>query len=183
MRGKIVEEGSRDQIFQNPQHPYTQKLLRAIPKLKLSRVTKWPIYSDVKISLIIIMIRFIIRQVFWCLLYARKGHRIGLVGESGSGKSTIAKIWVDSWMCKRKCSVLGAIVTTYTDFEFYKRCNTFLNSPRSLSSQRDLTSRFRRGLSEFTRFVRLRRRWKSRFTQLWERVGLNRIWRSSFPTN
>ena len=33
--GKIVEEGSRDQIFQNPQHPYTQKLLRAIPKLKL----------------------------------------------------------------------------------------------------------------------------------------------------
>ena len=33
--GKIVEEGSRDQIFQNPQDPYTQKLLRAIPKLKL----------------------------------------------------------------------------------------------------------------------------------------------------
>lgn len=33
--GKIVEEGSRDNIFQNPKHPYTQKLLRAIPKLKL----------------------------------------------------------------------------------------------------------------------------------------------------
>ena len=33
--GKIVEEGSRNQIFQNPQDPYTQKLLRAIPKLKL----------------------------------------------------------------------------------------------------------------------------------------------------
>lgn len=33
--GKIVEEGSRDQIFQDPQDPYTQKLLRAIPKLKL----------------------------------------------------------------------------------------------------------------------------------------------------
>ena len=33
--GKIVEEGSRDHIFQNPQHSYTQKLLRAIPKLKL----------------------------------------------------------------------------------------------------------------------------------------------------
>ena len=36
--GKIVEEGSRDQIFQNPQHPYTQKLLRAIPKLKFTRM-------------------------------------------------------------------------------------------------------------------------------------------------
>ena len=33
--GKIVEEGSRDHIFQNPQHSYTQKLVRAIPKLKL----------------------------------------------------------------------------------------------------------------------------------------------------
>lgn len=33
--GKIVEEGSRDHIFQNPQHPYTQNLLKAIPKLKL----------------------------------------------------------------------------------------------------------------------------------------------------
>ena len=33
--GRIVEEGRRDQIFQNSQHPYTQKLLRAIPKLKL----------------------------------------------------------------------------------------------------------------------------------------------------
>ena len=33
--GKIVEEGSREQIFQDPQDPYTQKLLRAIPKLKL----------------------------------------------------------------------------------------------------------------------------------------------------
>ena len=29
------EEGSREQIFQDPQDPYTQKLLRAIPKLKL----------------------------------------------------------------------------------------------------------------------------------------------------
>ena len=33
--GKIVEEGSREQIFQDPQDPYTQNLLRAIPKLKL----------------------------------------------------------------------------------------------------------------------------------------------------
>ena len=33
--GKIVEEGSREQIFQDPQDPYTQKLLGAIPKLKL----------------------------------------------------------------------------------------------------------------------------------------------------
>ncbi len=30
--GRIVEEGSRDQIISNPQHPYTQRLLLAVPE-------------------------------------------------------------------------------------------------------------------------------------------------------
>ena len=30
--GKIVESGSAEEIFHNPQHPYTKKLLAAIPK-------------------------------------------------------------------------------------------------------------------------------------------------------
>ena len=29
--GRIVEIGSRRQIFENPSHPYTQKLLNAVP--------------------------------------------------------------------------------------------------------------------------------------------------------
>lgn len=32
--GKIVEYGSTKNIFTNPQHPYTEGLLRSIPKLK-----------------------------------------------------------------------------------------------------------------------------------------------------
>lgn len=31
-QGKIVEQGTRDEIINNPQHPYTQKLLSAVPK-------------------------------------------------------------------------------------------------------------------------------------------------------
>lgn len=31
--GQIVEEGSVDQIFNNPQHPYTRSLLRSMPQL------------------------------------------------------------------------------------------------------------------------------------------------------
>ena len=31
--GKIVEQGSRDQIYNAPQHPYTQALLSAAPDL------------------------------------------------------------------------------------------------------------------------------------------------------
>lgn len=33
--GKIVELASRDELYQNPKHPYTRSLLSAIPKIKI----------------------------------------------------------------------------------------------------------------------------------------------------
>jgi oligopeptide/dipeptide ABC transporter ATP-binding protein len=38
--GKIVEESSVDQIFENPKHPYTQGLLRSVPKMRVVGDTK-----------------------------------------------------------------------------------------------------------------------------------------------
>ena len=35
--GEIVEEGTVDQIFENPQHPYTWSLLRSMPRVDTSR--------------------------------------------------------------------------------------------------------------------------------------------------
>ena len=35
--GEIVEEGTADQIFENPQHPYTWSLLRSMPRVDTSR--------------------------------------------------------------------------------------------------------------------------------------------------
>jgi peptide/nickel transport system ATP-binding protein len=32
-KGKIVESGKAEDIYQHPQHPYTQQLLAAIPSL------------------------------------------------------------------------------------------------------------------------------------------------------
>lgn len=34
--GQVVENATVDELFYNPQHPYTQRLLRAIPKINLS---------------------------------------------------------------------------------------------------------------------------------------------------
>jgi len=32
--GRIMEIGSADEIFSNPRHPYTQSLLKAVPRLE-----------------------------------------------------------------------------------------------------------------------------------------------------
>ena len=37
-RGRIVEAGPRDAIFDNPQHPYTARLLNAVPRLQKTSV-------------------------------------------------------------------------------------------------------------------------------------------------
>src|SRR5205814_5434257 len=38
--GKIVEESGVDEIFEKPKHPYTQGLLRSVPKLSSINVAK-----------------------------------------------------------------------------------------------------------------------------------------------
>ncbi len=31
--GRVVEEGTTERVFKNPSHPYTQALLKAVPRL------------------------------------------------------------------------------------------------------------------------------------------------------
>jgi len=40
-RGVIVEEGTKDQIFSNPGHPYTKALLSSIPKLNSNQLPRF----------------------------------------------------------------------------------------------------------------------------------------------
>lgn len=35
--GQILEEGTRDEIFKNPKHPYTRKLLGSVPRLDMKK--------------------------------------------------------------------------------------------------------------------------------------------------
>lgn len=98
-QGEIVETARCQQLFQAPQHAYSQQLLAAepsgepIPLLKVAQ----PVLSVKDLA-----VRFAIRkgilkrttgfkQVVKPLSFSlRAGESIGLVGESGSGKSTIA---------------------------------------------------------------------------------------------
>ena len=97
-QGRIVEQGPVADVFDNPQHSYTQHLLSAEPKGRPApadpgapEILK---LEDVKVHFPIkrgVLRRTVghIRAVDGVSLTLREGHTIGLVGESGSGKTTL----------------------------------------------------------------------------------------------
>ena len=98
--GKIVEHGPVEQVFNTPQHPYTQALLAAEPRpdpapprpdapllLETNNLKVWfPITAG--------FMRKVVGHVKACdglTIELRKGETLGVVGESGSGKSTLGR--------------------------------------------------------------------------------------------
>ncbi len=97
-KGQIVEKGLVKEIFENPQHPYTQSLLAAEPKG--SPVTADPDAPEI-VSCDNIKVHFPVKRgvlrrtvdhikaVDGISLSIKQGHTLGIVGESGSGKTTL----------------------------------------------------------------------------------------------
>ncbi len=97
-QGEIVEQGSGEEIFERPQHPYTQRLLAAEPKGRpITAAADAPIVvrgDDVKVYFPIkkgVLKRTVdyVRAVDGISVTVRQGHTVGVVGESGSGKTTL----------------------------------------------------------------------------------------------
>lgn len=97
--GFTVEQGTADQIFNAPQHPYTQSLLASVPKLgsvpARARVADG---NQPVLSLRDVTIEYPKRGRVPAFTAAQgisldiyPGEILGLVGESGSGKTTIGR--------------------------------------------------------------------------------------------
>ncbi|WP_205944830.1 ABC transporter ATP-binding protein [Pelagibius litoralis] len=97
-QGEIVEQGNEEEIFERPQHPYTQRLLAAEPKGQpLKAAPEAPVVmqgDEVKVYFPIkkgVLKRTVdyVRAVDGISVSVRAGHTVGVVGESGSGKTTL----------------------------------------------------------------------------------------------
>ncbi|MBX2885483.1 MAG: ABC transporter ATP-binding protein [Granulosicoccus sp.] len=101
--GKIVEINSTYEVLNNPRHPYTQSLMKAVPSLVPRAARAISSHQELQIKRLTKtftsgggILKFgkkarVVHATDNVSVQLHKGETLGVVGESGSGKSTLAR--------------------------------------------------------------------------------------------
>ena len=126
--GLTVEYGSSDQIFNKPTHPYTQSLLKSVPKLGTVKQRaaidnkKQPVIKLTDVTIAYPkrgrIPEFVAVKDFNLEIFP--GEIVGLVGESGSGKTTVGRAAIGLLPIKSgKLEIVGKDISNATQKELF----------------------------------------------------------------
>lgn len=134
-KGEAVEQASKADFFAEPKHPYSRRLMAAIPELvarkkpkntpTIMTVSDLKVYFPVQKS-IFKRKKEVVKAVDGVSFNIQQGETLALVGESGSGKSTVAK------------AILRLISVTSGSTDFFGQELFNLSASRLKKMRRDL---------------------------------------------
>jgi microcin C transport system ATP-binding protein len=192
-KGKIVETGTVEQVFTDPQHAYTRHLLAAEPKGEPphSDATKPVVMQgdDIKVWFPIkagLMRRVVdhVKAVDGIDITLRAGQTVGVVGESGSGKTTLGLALSRLIASEGRISFIGQSIDHYS-YEMMKplrnRLQVVFQDPYgSLSPRMSVGEIVAEGLKVHERSLSADER-DTRVATALEEVGLDPATRWRYP--
>ncbi|CUX34837.1 putative oligopeptide transport protein (ABC superfamily, atp_bind) [Agrobacterium deltaense Zutra 3/1] len=192
-KGKIVETGTVEQVFNDPQHAYTRHLLAAEPKGEPphSDATKPVVMQgdDIKVWFPIkagLMRRVVdhVKAVDGIDIILRAGQTVGVVGESGSGKTTLGLALSRLIASEGRISFIGQSIDHYS-YEMMKplrnRLQVVFQDPYgSLSPRMSVGEIVAEGLKVHERSLSADER-DTRVATALEEVGLDPATRWRYP--
>ena len=102
-KGRLVEQGPAEKVLNRPEHPYTRRLIAAVPRMgraDLNRTADTPVVLEARNLMKVYRSRGLfsrgrtVMAVNDVSFSIRKGRTLGIVGESGSGKSSLGRLLV-----------------------------------------------------------------------------------------